>query len=98
ESTDFLSYRYFVSLSGIAVMVALHDGGQRVEKGLRPVQRIDVQFSLIVGANPVGIQHDGRNVEVMPFRADTAAVRDRNAVGDHDGADMAAAKHFQSGI
>ena len=82
----------------VAVVIALHEGGQRVEKDLWPVERVDVHFRLVVGAEPVGIKHDGRNVAAMSFSADAAAVRDRNVVGDHDGADMAMAEHLKCGI
>src|SRR5438270_3541526 len=37
-------------------------------------------------------------MEVMAFRTDTPAVRDGDSIGNHDGADMAAAQDLQRGI
>src|SRR5262249_6411549 len=56
------------------LVIALHEAGQRVEKYLRAVQRIHVQFRLVIRNLVVRIKDNRRNVTAMPFRANTPAI------------------------
>jgi hypothetical protein len=79
-------------------VVALHERGQRVKKDLRPIQRVHMHFGVIVSAQIVWIQHNRRNMEAVPFSANTLAISKRNGIGNHNGADVAAAQDIQRGI
>jgi len=79
-------------------MVALQERGQGVEKNFRAVEGIDVEFGFVVGAKVIGIEHDGRHVEIMAFQADALAVTERDCVSNHDGADMALAQDVQGRV
>jgi len=79
-------------------MVALHERGQRVEKDFRAVERIHVQFGFVVQAQVIGVEDDGRHVQIMAFNADALAVAERDCVSDYDGADMALAQDAQSRV
>ncbi len=79
-------------------MVALHKAGKGIEKNFRAIERVDVQFGLVIGSEIVGIEHDRRNVKTVAFSADALAIRERNSVANHDGADMALTQDFERGV
>src|SRR5262245_43408322 len=75
-------------------MVALHQGGQRVQKGFRPVQRVYVQFRFALAALVVRIKHNGGHTQAMSFRTNQPALQDRYGVRDHNRANVAGPQDF----
>jgi hypothetical protein len=73
-------------------MVALHQGGQRVQKRFWAIERIDMQLRLVIGALVIRVKHYGRNMKAVAFRADAAAFRYRHGISNHNSADVAGTK------
>ena len=80
--------------SGVA-MIALHQGGQRIQKSFGAVQRIHVKLRFVFIPLVVRIKHHGRNALDMSFRADAAAFRNGHGISNHNSADMACAQDFK---
>lgn len=70
-------------------MVALHQAGQGVQERFWAVERIDMQLRLVIGALVVRVKHYRRNMKVVAFRADAAALRYGHGISNHNSADMA---------
>jgi hypothetical protein len=86
----------FIGEAGL--VVALHERGQGIEKNFRAVERVDVQFGLVVSVEIVGIEHDRRYMKTVAFSADALAIGEWNSVANHDGADMTVVKDIQRGV
>jgi len=56
-------------------MVALHQRGQSVQERFWAVERIHMQLRLVIGGLIIRVKHHGRNMKVMPFRANATAFR-----------------------
>src|SRR5206468_10533064 len=82
---------YWSKNSGVA-MIALHQRGQRVKERFRAIQRIHVKLRFVFIPLVVWIKHHGRNVLVMAFSADAAALRNGHGISDHNSADVAVAE------
>src|SRR5689334_1715435 len=76
-------------------MVALHQGGQRVQKRFRTVQRIYVQFRFVLATLVVRVKHHGGHTQVMPFRTNLPALQDRHRVRNHNRANVAGPQDFE---
>jgi len=76
-------------------MVALHQGGQRVQKSFRPVQRVYMQFRFVLGALVVRIKHYCGHMQAMSFRANELALQDWYGVRDHNRANVAGSQDFE---
>ena len=74
-------------------MIALHQGGQRIQKSFRTVQRIHVKLRFVFISLVVRIKHHGRNTLMVAFRADAATFRYGHGISNHNGADMAGAQN-----
>src|SRR5215467_14189500 len=83
--------RAFRRSADARAVVALHQGSQGVEKDLRPVERVHVHFSMIIGPLIVGIKNNGGHMAIMSLRADTATIHQGDGVSNHDCTDMAVA-------
>jgi hypothetical protein len=79
-------------------VVALHQGGQSIEKNFRPIQRIHVQLSLVIGDLVVRIKDNRGNVTAVPFRANTPAIVEGDGVSNYDRAHMAVTKNLESRV
>src|SRR5947209_11064813 len=81
-----------------AGMIALHQSGERVQENLRPIERIYMQLTLVIGSERIRIKHNRRNVAALPLRADKTAFLYGNIVGNYDRADMTLPKHLKCKI
>jgi hypothetical protein len=55
-----------------------------------------MQLRLVIGALIVRIKHYGRNMKAMAFRANAATLLYRHGISNHNSADVADVKDFES--
>jgi hypothetical protein len=77
-------------------VIALHQGSQCIQERLGAVERVHMQLRFVIGALVVRVNHYGRNMKAVAFRANATTLQYRHGISDYNGADVADAKDSKS--